>query len=233
MRPVRAVAWQHPVSPRPRPVARGPAPTSASTPRLLGPLALLACVGLVAYNFQLLLALLGRETFHGDARTVGYLLGALGAGSVIGGLALAGVLRATVQRIIGCGAAVGGLVPGHRCRAHAGDRFRPRIRARGGQRYLQIAREYLVAADGGTRDARPGDVAPGRLHRRHDADRRPADGLDRRAVRHAGPPSSSPACCTALAAGARLPRTCAAPPTRTSSTKLSRRGHHSSLSRAR
>ena len=72
-----------------------------ATPRLFGPLALLASVGLVAYNFQLLLALLGRETFHGDARTVGYLLGALGAGSVIGGLALAGVMRATIGRIVG------------------------------------------------------------------------------------------------------------------------------------
>jgi predicted MFS family arabinose efflux permease len=89
------------------PVARGAGQVRAglayvrATPQLLGPLALLGSVGLVAYNFQLLLALLGRETFHGDARTVGYLLGALGAGSVIGGLALAGVLHATAGRIIG------------------------------------------------------------------------------------------------------------------------------------
>jgi MFS family permease len=72
-----------------------------STPQLLGPLVLLALVGLVAYNFQVILPLLARETFHGDARTAGYLLGALGAGSVIGGLALAGVLTASVRRIIG------------------------------------------------------------------------------------------------------------------------------------
>ena len=91
----------------PDPVARGAGQLRAGlayvrdTPKLLVPLALLASVGLVAYNFQLLLALLGRETFHGDARTVGYLLAALGAGSVIGGLALAGVLHATVGRIIG------------------------------------------------------------------------------------------------------------------------------------
>ena len=91
----------------PDPVARGAGQLRAGlayvrdTPKLLVPLALLASVGLVAYNFQLLLALLGRETFHGDARTVGYLLGALGAGSVVGGLALAGVLHATVGRIIG------------------------------------------------------------------------------------------------------------------------------------
>ncbi len=91
----------------PVPVARGAGQLRAgfayvrATPQLLGPLALLAAVGLVAYNFQLLLPLLGREIFHGDARTVGYLLGALGAGSVIGGLALAGVLQASIGRIIG------------------------------------------------------------------------------------------------------------------------------------
>lgn len=72
-----------------------------ATPRLLGPLILLALVGLVAYNFQVLLPLLARDTFHGDARAAGYLLGALGAGSVIGGLALAGVLAASIRRIIG------------------------------------------------------------------------------------------------------------------------------------
>jgi MFS family permease len=72
-----------------------------ATPQLLGPLVLLALVGLVAYNFQVILPLLARDTFHGDARTAGYLLGALGAGSVIGGLALAGVLAASVRRIIG------------------------------------------------------------------------------------------------------------------------------------
>lgn len=71
------------------------------TPALLGPLVLLATVGLVAYNFQVILPLLARDTFNGDARAAGYLLGALGAGSVIGGLALAGVLTASVGRIIG------------------------------------------------------------------------------------------------------------------------------------
>jgi MFS family permease len=72
-----------------------------ATPRLFGPLLLLGLVGLVAYNFQVLLPLLARDTFHGDARAAGYLLGALGAGSVIGGLALAGVLAASIGRIIG------------------------------------------------------------------------------------------------------------------------------------
>jgi predicted MFS family arabinose efflux permease len=55
---------------------------------------------LVAYNFQVILPLLARDTFHGDARTAGYLLGAFGVGSVIGGLGLAGVLVASIRRII-------------------------------------------------------------------------------------------------------------------------------------
>jgi predicted MFS family arabinose efflux permease len=71
-----------------------------TTPQLLGPLALLGSVGLVAYNFQVILPLLARDTFHGDARAAGYLLCALGVGSVIGGLALAGVLTASIGRII-------------------------------------------------------------------------------------------------------------------------------------
>jgi MFS family permease len=72
-----------------------------STPELFGPLVLLGFVGLVAYNFQVILPLLAREAFQGDARTAGYLLGALGVGSVIGGLGLAGVLTASIRRIIG------------------------------------------------------------------------------------------------------------------------------------
>jgi MFS family permease len=78
-----------------------------SNPALLGPLALLGCVGVVALNFQVLIPLLGHETFNGDARTVGYLLSAFGLGSVIGGLALAGVLSASVGRIIGAAVVVG------------------------------------------------------------------------------------------------------------------------------
>lgn len=91
----------------PDPLARGAGQLRAglsyvrTTPALFGPLALLAIVGLLAYNWQLLLTLFGRDVLHGDARTVGYLLGVLGAGSIIGGLGLAGVLSATIGRIIG------------------------------------------------------------------------------------------------------------------------------------
>lgn len=72
-----------------------------SHPPLLGPLALLATAGLLAYNFQVLLPLLGRQAFAGDARAVGWLLGAMGLGAVIGGLALAGVITPTLPRVVG------------------------------------------------------------------------------------------------------------------------------------
>ncbi|CUR58480.1 conserved membrane hypothetical protein [metagenome] len=71
-----------------------------STPELFGPMMLLAVAGLLALNFQVLLLLLARTTFGGGSAEAGYLLAALGAGSVVGGLVLAGVLRATRSRII-------------------------------------------------------------------------------------------------------------------------------------
>ncbi len=56
------------------------------TPRLLGPVLLLAITGMLAYNFQLMLPLLAREGFDGDARLAGIMLSAQGVGSVVGGL---------------------------------------------------------------------------------------------------------------------------------------------------
>jgi MFS family permease len=78
-----------------------------ANPALLGPLVLLGCVGTLALNFQVLLPLLGHQVFNGDARLVGYLLGSLGVGSIIGGLALAGVIKASIGRIIGSTVAMG------------------------------------------------------------------------------------------------------------------------------
>ncbi len=70
------------------------------SPHLLGPVLLLFAVGLVAYNHQVMIPLLARDTFDGGADHAGYLLAALGLGAVLGGLALAGVLRPTPRRIV-------------------------------------------------------------------------------------------------------------------------------------
>ena len=49
---------------------------------------LVALVGLVAMPFGILLPAFAKDVFHGDARTLGFLTGASGAGSVVGALYL-------------------------------------------------------------------------------------------------------------------------------------------------
>ncbi len=46
----------------------------------------MAVVGTLAYEFQVNLPLIARDTFHGDAATYGIMTGAMGVGAVIGGL---------------------------------------------------------------------------------------------------------------------------------------------------
>jgi MFS family permease len=69
-------------------------------PRLASALALMAVAGLLAYNFNVLLPTLMRDTMGGDARTVGFAFTSMGLGGVIGGLALAGVLRGSSRSLI-------------------------------------------------------------------------------------------------------------------------------------
>lgn len=73
-------------------------------PKLAGTLALMAVAGLLAYNWNVLLPTLTRDVFGGDARMVGFAFTSMGLGAVLGGLALAGFLRASSRRLIlnGC-----------------------------------------------------------------------------------------------------------------------------------
>ncbi len=57
-----------------------------STPRLRIPLIMMAVVGTLAYEFQVILPLVAKYTFGGDAATYGIMTGAMGVGAVIGGL---------------------------------------------------------------------------------------------------------------------------------------------------
>jgi MFS family permease len=59
----------------------------ARTPRLGVPLALMALVGTLGYNFQTVLPLLARFTFDGGASAYAALVSAMAAGSVVGALA--------------------------------------------------------------------------------------------------------------------------------------------------
>ena len=60
------------------------------TPELLVPLLMMALVGTLTYEFQVVLPALVTHTFHGDARDYGLVTAAMGVGAVIGGLASAG-----------------------------------------------------------------------------------------------------------------------------------------------
>ncbi|MCX4681880.1 MFS transporter [Streptomyces sp. NBC_01433] len=58
------------------------------TPGLWVPLVMMALIGTLAYEFQVLLPLLATTGLHGDARTYGFLTSAMGLGAVAGGLAI-------------------------------------------------------------------------------------------------------------------------------------------------
>jgi MFS family permease len=65
----------------------------AATPEVRVPLIMMAVVGTLAYEFQVVLPLLARFTFHGDAGTFGTMSSLMGLGAVFGGLATAGAKR--------------------------------------------------------------------------------------------------------------------------------------------
>jgi MFS family permease len=60
------------------------------TPEVLVPLLMMAVVGTLAYEFHVVLPLLARFTFEGDAGTYGTMSMLMGFGAVIGGLTMAG-----------------------------------------------------------------------------------------------------------------------------------------------
>ncbi|WAL65884.1 MFS transporter [Amycolatopsis cynarae] len=64
------------------------------------PLTMMALVGTLAYEFQVVLPLFARVAMHGDARTYGFLTAAMGAGAVAGGLAVAARGRAGVLPLV-------------------------------------------------------------------------------------------------------------------------------------
>ena len=61
-----------------------------ATPELLVPLVMMAIIGTLSYEFQVILPLVAERTFDGGAGTYGTLTSAMGVGAVVGGLATAG-----------------------------------------------------------------------------------------------------------------------------------------------
>ncbi|MDG3012609.1 MFS transporter [Rhodococcus sp. D2-41] len=59
------------------------------TPALAVPLVMMALIGCLTYEFQVVLPVVAEHTFHAGADSYGFLTAAMGAGAVVGGLAMA------------------------------------------------------------------------------------------------------------------------------------------------
>lgn len=81
----------------------------AGVPELLVPLVMMAVVGTLAYEFNVVLPVMASHTFHGGAREYGFMTTAMGVGAVAGGLVTAARGR-TGLRPVGIAAGVFGVV---------------------------------------------------------------------------------------------------------------------------
>lgn len=79
------------------------------TPNLAIPLLMMALVGCLAYEFQVVLPVVAKQTFGGGAQVYGFMTGAMGVGAVVGGLYVAARGRTGVRSLVNS-AAVFGLV---------------------------------------------------------------------------------------------------------------------------
>ena len=80
------------------------------TPELLVPLLMIAVIGTLAWEFQVSLPLMARDTFHRGAGTYGLMASVMGAGAVVGGVLTASRrnprARALALAAIGWGLAI-------------------------------------------------------------------------------------------------------------------------------
>ena len=95
------IARLHPVPPagRSRGQLRAGLRYAAAVPDIARPLLMMALVGTFTFEFETSLPLLAEKTFHGGATTYSWLIGALGAGAVAGGLVAARSGRTGVARL--------------------------------------------------------------------------------------------------------------------------------------
>jgi MFS family permease len=81
-----------------------------STPALRLPLVLTAVIGTLAWNFQVVLPLLAKQTFGGDAGTFGTMYALMSVGSVVGALVTAHQARSTQRFLLGAAFAFGAVL---------------------------------------------------------------------------------------------------------------------------
>jgi MFS family permease len=71
------------------------------TPELRSTIGVMAVVGTLAFNFTVVLPVLAKFTFGGDAGTYGWLSALMGVGSMVGALGVASRLRPTAKLLVG------------------------------------------------------------------------------------------------------------------------------------
>jgi MFS family permease len=98
-----------PVAARERGAIRAALRYVRATPELAVPLALMALVGTLGFNFQVVLPLLARFSFDGGATTYGALVSAMAVGSIAGAL-VTGAHGRTGPRLIAAGALAFGIL---------------------------------------------------------------------------------------------------------------------------
>ena len=96
-----------PPAPRARGQLREGLRYAAQTPDIAIPLAMMGLVGLLAYEFQVSIPVLARQTFHGNSEVYGFLTAAMGVGAVIGGLFTAARGRTGLRSMIIAGTGFG------------------------------------------------------------------------------------------------------------------------------
>ena len=94
-------------APRERGQVRAAVRVAWSRPELRIPLMMMVLVGTLAFNFQVLLPLFARFTWHGSAATYGLLTAAMGVGSVTGALVSGARNRVSPGLIVGSAALFG------------------------------------------------------------------------------------------------------------------------------
>lgn len=70
------------------------------TPALLVPLLMMALVGCLAYEFQVVLPIVAKQTFHSGSQAYGFMTAAMGVGAIFGGLWVAARGRTGVASLV-------------------------------------------------------------------------------------------------------------------------------------
>ncbi|HEX8096230.1 MFS transporter [Jatrophihabitans sp.] len=80
------------------------------TPELAVPLAMMALIGCLAYEFQVVLPVVAKQTFGGGPQVYGFMTAAMGLGAVVGGLWVAARGRVGVRALVNSAAVFGILI---------------------------------------------------------------------------------------------------------------------------